>query len=286
MNASATLSAEWFEAIAERLAAASVHMANAAPFAHVVIDDFLPEDYALACASAFPRPDAGEWIHYSHYNSAKWGLTDIDKIPGPLDELIHGLNSARFLSSLSALSGIDDLLADPDLSGGGLHMTGRGGFLNVHTDFSSHPTQRSWRRRLNLLLYLNHDWDDEWGGHLELWDEDVSECTARIAPSFNRCVIFATDDRSYHGVPERLTAPTDRFRCSVALYYFTEQAEPVESRATNYRPRPSDGKKAWIIRADNWILSRYSRVRTRLGIDDRAMGRVLGRLRSIGRPKR
>ena len=273
-----TLDPAWFDRVHDRLRAASTAMPAALPFPHVVLDDFLPADFAQACANAFPTPDTHDWIHYSHYNSAKWGLTDIAKIPAPLDELIGALNSARFLESLSSATGIDDLLADPDLSGGGLHMTGRGGFLNVHTDFTSHPTNRNWRRRLNLLLYLNADWEETWGGQLELWNSDVSECAARITPAFNRCVIFATDERSYHGVPEKLEAPDDQFRSSVALYYFTAQDDTVDPRATNYRPRPVDGRRGWIIRADNWALARYAAIRTRFGISDRAMGRILGPL--------
>lgn len=269
----------WFDEVHTRLSAASGAMSTASPFPHVVLDDFLPATIAEACADAFPTPDTHDWIHYSHFNSAKWGLTDLTKIPSPLDDVIRSLNSPQFLRSLSAASGIDDLLADPDLSGGGLHMTGRGGFLNVHTDFTSHPTNRNWRRRLNLLLYLNKNWQDAWGGQLELWNSDVSECAARITPAFNRCVIFATDERSYHGVPEKLEAPTDQFRSSVALYYFTQEDHSLDLRSTNYRPRPIDGRRGWIIRADNWALSRYAAIRSRFGIDDRFVGRVLGPLR-------
>ncbi len=283
-NSPSTLDDRWLGAIHDRLSAASVTMLSAEPYPHVVIDDFLPEHYAAACARAFPTPDSQDWIHYSHYNSAKWGLTDITKIPAPLDALIQSLNSESFLESLSAVSGIDGLLADPALSGGGLHMTGSGGFLNVHTDFSTHPSNRTWRRRLNLLLYLNEDWDETWGGDLELWNSDVSECVVRVAPTFNRCVIFATDERSYHGVPDRLATPPDRYRCSVALYYFTAEDQEVGLRATNYRPRPDDGRRAWIIRADNWALSRYARIRDRLGLDDRVVGRLLAPLQR--RPRR
>jgi hypothetical protein len=253
--------------------------ASAEPFPHVVIDDFLPKDLALACAAAFPNPADEQWINYSHVNSSKWGLTDLEAIPNPLQDVIRLLNAGQFRDGLTAMTRIQHLLDDPALSGGGLHVTSPGGFLNVHTDFTAHPSNRNWRRRINLLLYLTEGWNDEWGGALELWNADVSECAQRLAPRFNRCVIFETDEKSFHGVPDPLRSPAGTNRCSIALYYFTDEGRPVKPRATNYRPRASDGQRRWLIRADNAVLGAYSRVRHRFGIDDRSVGRFLGRLR-------
>lgn len=270
---------EWLQRQAERLAEMAKDHRSASPFPHVVIDGFLPDDVALACARSFPNPADAKWINYSHVNSSKWGLTDLKSIPEPLREVITSLNGGAFRSALSALTGIDDLLDDPELSGGGLHVTAPGGYLNVHTDFTAHPSQRRWRRRLNLLLYLTEEWDEEWGGQLELWNSDVTACEQRVTPEFNRCVIFETSERSFHGVPDPLRSPAGKNRCSIALYYFTDEGVPVKARSTNYRARAEDGKRAWLIRADNLVLSWYSGLRRRLGINDQAIGRLLGRLR-------
>jgi Rps23 Pro-64 3,4-dihydroxylase Tpa1-like proline 4-hydroxylase len=98
---------------------------------------------------------------------------------------------------------VRDRLADPHLDGAGLHETLPGGFLNVHTDFLAHTTERTWRRELNLLLFLNEAWTPEDQGWLELWDATVSRCERRIEPRFNRCVVFRTSETSFHGVPAR-----------------------------------------------------------------------------------
>jgi len=278
-----TISEEWFEDVGRRLQAESGNLRSRSPFPYVVLDDFLPSDLAIRSALAFPTPTSESWIHYSHYNSSKWGLTDISLIPQPIDGVIELLNSERFRSLLSDATGIPDLLADDELSGGGLHMSGTGGYLNVHTDFSAHPSRRSWRRRLNLLLYLNNDWDESWGGHLELWDTGVKQCAERVAPILNRCVIFVTDRNSLHGVPDPLATPDGRYRCSVAMYYFTDEGREVSRQATKYRARPDEKGSRLLVKLDSAVLGGYSRIRDKFGIDDRVVGNALAKLKRLGR---
>ena len=130
------------------------------------------------------------------------------------------LNSSYFLTFLERLTGVDGLIADAHLRGGGLHEIRRGGKLDVHADFNYHKRIKLYRR-LNLLLYLNQGWDEDWGGHLELWSRDMTRCVQRIAPVFNRAVIFDTSSHSYHGHPEPLECPETTSRKSMALYYYT-----------------------------------------------------------------
>jgi hypothetical protein len=153
--------------------------------------------------------------------------------------LIATLNAGEFLEFLAELSGIENLLADPYLEGGGLHQISAGGKLGVHVDFNRH-TRLQLDRRLNLLLYLNHDWCDEWGGQLELWDAAMTKPVRRIAPIFNRCVIFNTTDTSYHGHPDPLACPPDDTRRSIALYYYTADiVSPSQSpHSTIFQRRP------------------------------------------------
>lgn len=224
-------------------------------------------------------PGSEQWIHYAHLNSAKWGMTDLDSMPGVLRSVTVALNSPQFTRALSLLAQVPDLESDPLLSGGGLHVTRRGGFLNVHTDFVSHPSNRTWRRHLNLLLYLTEDWDESWGGHLELWDVDMRSAIQRVEPKFNRCVIFRTSTTSYHGVPEPLNTPGEVQRNSLALYYFSDERRVVKPRATNYRSRPVDGRRSVLLKADNFALGMYSRLRLTLRISDRSMGKFLGKFR-------
>jgi hypothetical protein len=248
---------------------------EATPFPHLVLDDFVDPAVAGNAVVEFPAADAPEWLHYAHYNERKLAVTARARIPPTLGGIVDELNSSRFVGLLSRITGIPGLLPDPSLEGGGLHQIRRGGFLNIHADFTVHPHRPAWVRRLNLLLYLNREWRDSYGGQLEFWDRDVRTCMRRISPTFNRCVIFSTDPESFHGHPEPLTCPETMTRKSIALYYFVE--EPGHRvRSTEYRARPNDGRlKATGIYADKMALRLYDRSKRALGLKDGGVGAVL-----------
>ena len=156
--------------------------------------------------------------------------------------LLYQLNGSVFLQFLEQLTGIDGLIPDPYFGGGGLHQIERGGYLKVHADFNWHPKLRL-DRRLNLLLYLNKDWKEAYGGHLELWSRNMTRCVQRILPIFNRCVIFSTTDTSYHGHPDPLRCPPSITRKSLALYYYTNGRPEQEQSAphdTLFQERPGE----------------------------------------------
>lgn len=195
-----------------------------------------------------------------------------------LRSIVEELSSPRFVRFLSTLTGIPGLFLDRSLEGSGLHQSRRGGFLNIHTDFAIHPHHANWRRRVNVLVYFNEGWKDTYGGHLEFWNRGVTRCVQRIAPIFNRCVIFTTHEHSFHGHPRPLACPAAMTRKSLALYYYTEEPGPVEVRATRYRPLPGDGLRRVLIHLDNIALSIYDRARRRLGFHDSAFSRFVRRL--------
>jgi hypothetical protein len=147
-----------------------------------------------------------------------------------------------FTFILSQLTGIDDLIVDAQMLGGGVHLVKPGGLLRVHADFRRHLSY-NLERRLNLLFYVNDDWKDEYGGHLELWDQSMARCERRVLPSANRCVVFNTSDKSYHGHPRPLTSPDGVLRRSIALYFYTvEPGAEVDPRkhATNWQDLPEE----------------------------------------------
>jgi hypothetical protein len=247
------------------------------PFPHIHLADFLDPDVARRVAAAFPATDAAEWIQYRHYNENKLGRTDRANFPEAIGRLIDELNSPAFVAWLSGLTGIPGLMADPSLEGGGMHQTERGGFLNMHADFSHHHHQPRWRRRCNLILYLNDGWRDEWGGALELWDRTMTQCVVQYPPRLNHAVIFSTTDISYHGYPDPITCPAGVTRKSLALYYYTlDGAGDCSPRATRYRARPGDGARAVLVWADNKLLSAYTALKRRLGLSDALASKVLG----------
>jgi len=200
-------------------------------------------------------------------------------MPKFFSDLISDLSSTEFLSKLEGLTRINGLLADPSLQGGGLHLTKRSGHLNVHADFTAHPITRTWRRRVNLLLYFNSRWNDNYEGHLELWTRDMTECIQRVSPILNRCVIFNTENDSFHGVPTPLNCPIDMTRNSLALYYYTESNTKAKLRPTNYQARPNAGDKKLLIWADKLVVAIYTRLKSKLGVSDQTMGKVLKRIK-------
>jgi hypothetical protein len=151
------------------------------------------------------------------------------------------MNSGPFLTFLEELTGIEGLIPDPHYLGGGLHQLVPGGLLKVHVDFNRH-TRLKLDRRLNLLLYLNPDWEESYGGHLELWNRDMTRCDQRILPIANRCVIFSTTEYSFHGNPEPVSCPPERTRRSIALYYYTsgQGAAEADGHTTLFRGRPGE----------------------------------------------
>jgi 2OG-Fe(II) oxygenase superfamily len=216
--------------------------ARAEPFPHVVIDDFFPEPLLASLLEEFPSPGAIDWQRFDAGTEKKLASKLEEQLGDRTRRFIWSLNSQVFISFLETLTGIDGLIPDPHLWGGGLHQIVPGGFLKVHADFNRHERLRL-DRRLNLLLYLNRDWKEEYGGHLQLWTRDMSRCVVKVLPVFNRCVVFSTTDFSYHGHPDPLTCPEGRTRKSLALYYYTN-GRPAEElsgdHSTLFHPRPGE----------------------------------------------
>ena len=221
---------------------------SAAPFPHTVIDDFLPRASAERILAAFPRADDGAWLDWRKrdvvHQPGKLGIGHADRLNRShtfLRSALSAFNSTEVVSFLERLTGIQGLVPDPHFFGGGVHQILPGGRLSIHADFNWHGQLRLYRR-VNLLLYLNKDWDEAWGGALELWDREMNACALRVAPIFNRAVIFNTDRDALHGHPDPLLAPDGVTRKSLALYYYTAEGRPedLEARSTLWRLRPGE----------------------------------------------
>jgi len=207
----------------------SAYSSNA-PYPHALIDDFLPGDVAERLLSVFPKPNDSAWLDWRKRDAVhqprKQGVGTAERL-----ELVHpfvhniifAFNSHPMIRFLEALTGIECLIPDPHITGGGLHQILPQGNLAIHADFNYLETLKLYRR-INLLLFLNKDWDEAYGGHLELWDAAMDRCVTRILPAFNRCVIFNTSRTSFHGHPQPLTCPPNVTRKSLAFYYYTRDA--------------------------------------------------------------
>ena len=259
--------------------------AAATPFPHIVLDDFLVPAVARQAMEDFAAVDPKTWLNWVHVNEWKYGNQDTRTWNRTLQAIAGELNSPGFVDFLSKLTGIEDLLIDESMEGGGLHQSLPGGYLNVHADFTVHPHHRQWRRRINLLLYFNFDWRAEYGGELELWNADMKQREKSILPLGNRAVIFNTDSDAFHGHPEPLRCPAGTARRSLALYYFTSEDRPLV-RSTEYRARPGDGRRALAIYLDKQLLRTYDRIKRSLGLSDHAASRLLGRVGHLKRRRR
>jgi Rps23 Pro-64 3,4-dihydroxylase Tpa1-like proline 4-hydroxylase len=272
-----------FEKWQKLLPQLSFQYQQAEPFPHAVLDHFLDEELLNQYLEEFQSLNQSNgWIDYLHFNQDKRGLNKVELLPFALRKTIEALSTPAFLSFLSQVTGIENLITDDSYEGGGIHQSARGGFLNIHSDFTVHPHHRHWRRRLNVIVYLNKDWQPEWGGDLELWDKEMKACRQKIAPIFNRCVIFNTDEDSFHGHPDPLNCPPDRFRRSIALYYYTIEKKPLK-KATHFQVRPQDDAKKYRIRLDNWMLGMYTQLKGFMGANDQLVSRLL---KKFGRRKK
>ncbi|MDT0215268.1 2OG-Fe(II) oxygenase [Rothia sp. ARF10] len=269
--------------LTSRLPELTAEYRAAEPFPHIVLDGVLfPEAFDRAAAE-FPSMRDPSWKGYLHVNETKYGNTLPDTWGATLNAVAKEFTSPEFVRFLEELTGIDGLLPDWSMDGGGLHQTLRGGHLNVHADFTTHHAKENWSRRINILLYLNEEWREEWGGQLELWDAEMTAPRAKVQPAGNRMLIFTTSHDSFHGHPDALTCPEDVARRSMALYYFTEESKPLR-RATNYRARPQEGGfKRAAIALDRGVLDVYDRTLRRLGLSDTRVSRMLEKVNGFRR---
>ncbi len=211
---------------------------SAAPFPHVVLDDFLPAVLAERAAAEFAALSTDSWDRYEDQgNTLKLATSDEAAMGPTLRHLVGQFNGHAFIAFLEALTGIEGLLPDPHLTGGGLHQLNPGGFLRVHADFNRHQVLKL-DRRINALLYLNPGWQEEWGGAFELWTPDMQEQAVKLPPALNRLVIFNTTSDSFHGNPDPVACPPGNARRSLAFYYYSNgrpEEELVPAHSTLYQ---------------------------------------------------
>ncbi|UBM57393.1 2OG-Fe(II) oxygenase [Marinilongibacter aquaticus] len=226
------------------------------PFPHVVIDNFMDPEALDKVLEEFPNPGTKIWHDYSSHYEKKQELNGEGKVAEFTQHLLYQFNSAPFLVFLEKLTGIDNLIPDPYFFGGGLHQLNGKGKLGVHADYSKH-VRWPLDRRVNAILYLNKDWKEEYNGHLELWDTEMTECKKKVLPVFNRLLVFNVTDFNMHGVPEEVKCPEGMSRKSLAFFYFTngrpaEEVDQNKKLHVKFTDRPGDDKPA-TVDTDNII---------------------------------
>ncbi len=213
---------------------------DAQPFPHVVIDGFLTAAFAQRLLDQFPAFDRGNNIGDDGKVGNKATFENIRNLGQDYAALDDVIKSRAFLQLIETITGVPDLLYDPFYLGGGTHENRNDQSLQAHIDFNYHPSE-GWHRRLNLIVYLNHDWDERWGGNLELYADPYKDKRAQaiVSPAFNRCVIFGTSEKSWHGF-DQIKLPhekSDLSRKSIALYFYSKdrpQDEITGKHTTHY----------------------------------------------------
>jgi len=200
------------------------------PFSHCIIPNFFDQETIQKLEQTFPTTENKHWHIYNNPIEKKFALNDFSKIP-IYDELVKFLQSDHVLNILKQITGIDNLENDPYLHGAGIHYHPTNAKLDVHLDYSIHPISRK-ERRINLIIYLNESWKDEWEGALELWSGTTNpeKCVKKILPQQNTAVIFKTNDISLHGLPKPLKCPEGEGRKSFAIYYVSPQTPGIINR--------------------------------------------------------
>ena len=227
---------------------------SAEPFPHIIIDDFLDVALLQQVVRDFPGTNGKSYFKRDQ-ERLKYQFHPDECVGLATRNLFAELNSQAFLRFLAEMTGIPGLIADPYFNGAGLHETKRGGHLSIHADFNRHHVMNV-ERRLNLLIYLNEEWDSSYGGALELWDREMHACREKVVPVLGRAVVFTTDLNSYHGHPDPLTCPDHLSRRSIATYYYAVPADAWHGpdRSTNFRTRPnSKDRRDWELILDHLV---------------------------------
>lgn len=208
------------------------------PFPHIVIDDFLPTEVVNYVLDHFPTkldPDGREFNRDQERLKRSYHP---DYLTPRLRNLFYAFNSRPFIRVVENITGIKGLIPDPYYLGAGFHEIQTGGHLSMHADFNHHVLM-NLERRVNLLIYLNRGWKEEYGGQLELWTTDMTRCAHSVVPVANRCAIFTTTDKSMHGNPQPVAHPDGISRKSIALYYYTSTwSDELVEKNTQFHARP------------------------------------------------
>ena len=223
--------------------------AQASPFPHVVIDNFMPAWAAERVLEAFPGVDDPCWLDWTkrdiEHQPKKQGIGNAGRLRGVdpfIQSVLAAFNGHEFIRFLESLTGLKGLVPDPHFYGGGLHQILPGGHLDIHADFNLLAETKLYRRT-NVILYLNENWRDDYRGSLELWRQGGERAEVEIAPVFNRLVAFQTDLKSLHGHPTPLACPEGMTRRSIAIYHYSVDPWPGQEQGEKVNWQTHGGRR-------------------------------------------
>ena len=211
---------------------------NTQPISYILIDNFLNDTTYKIISKEYPDKPDKTWWKYENPLEVKYANDNISEYPENTQNLFYALSHHKIITKLENIFNIPNLEYDPYCHGGGLHMMPKYGRLNMHLDYEIHPITNK-KRRLNIILYMNDEWNESWNGDTQLWDKAMSKCMVKSFPKGNRALIFVTNDNSWHGIPDKIICPEDVFRKTIAFYYVSEN----DNKKLEYRRKASFVKR-------------------------------------------
>jgi hypothetical protein len=200
------------------------------PFRHWIVDGLFDPTMLRAAEDAFDgHANQPGWVRYDNEFERKMAFNQLDQMPDPVRACIYEWNTASFAKQIGGLTGIVGLSPDPRMWGGGMHVMQTGGYLKPHLDHSHNPN--GLERRLSMIVFLNSNWHDDWGGAFELWSNAGHWPIKKVPVKFNRTVIFEAGPTAWHGVPMAISCPSDTMRKTIALYYLATPRDGIVRRA-------------------------------------------------------
>lgn len=212
------------------------------PCKHIVLPNFLDEQFATSLYENFPKMDLLN-VKRKSINENKKEDYHFERFHPDFLKIKNALADPTFIKIVETITGLKDIVTTNDALGAGVHQGANGSYVDVHIDSNFNPMENLWRR-LNLLIYLNKDWKPEYGGDLELWNKEMTTCVTKVPCDFNRAVIFLTDETSPHGYG-KITVPEGETRKSFYTYYSTVTDKNFKYVDSHFIARPDDalGKK-------------------------------------------
>lgn len=215
------------------------------------IDDLLPIDLAHQIFENFPK--LSETKKKNDFREQKYVAYQMNQYHSLLEEVIYAFQEQEVVKSISKIVANDAILPDSNLYAGGLSLMEKNNFLSPHLDNSHDKDIKLWRV-FNLLYYVTPNWKLENGGNLELWPSGLKSNPITIESKYNRLVVMATHQKSWHSVNKVLT---DGVRYCVSNYYFSEKPLLISDdfHVTTFRARPSQKAKDIFFIIDNSLRS-------------------------------
>jgi hypothetical protein len=198
------------------------------PFEHIIINNFIEHEYYNKIQDVLPKKPTDEWWKYENPIEVKYALDNFELMDPMVQNIFYALSHAIIIDKLKNMFNITTLEYDPHCHGGGLHIHPQYGRLNLHLDYEKHPITDK-QRRVNIILYLNDEWNKEWNGDTQLWSKDMTECIVKSYPKKNSAIIFVTSEQSWHGLPDIIKCPSNVYRRTLAYYYVSDLENKIDS---------------------------------------------------------